>query len=421
MSPPYARLTQNSSSAQHHPPTTTDKLCLDVHGPVALPGPYSDPAFAHAKPATGAGDTLAEAAGPPTTAAGTDDDGDGSHASDGFCIVQGVDALIDSASSEASVDSAAASAATTHGTLSNPLSPDYDAAPAAPELRTVSSMGALPQQQQQQQQLWDRLTLPRKAISSHIAGTGTFMVLYQRGPEGGFDGWMTRPKTVVPTCRSPRSTRDSTGDMYVDPIRILIRHPHHNIHRTPTAPTGDASQRRPAYLELPPAEQELMLQEAYQAVLGTCNAMVPGNGLELMDALMETTEVYRKRYGHKKNLFDLSRDDGPIDEGGAGATPSSPKEEEELVQITPTFQTLGGSFWLRKDRYFRRRRSSFTQLARSQRARVIKATYELLQAVGEEFSPGTRLHLMDRVFEHHTNLRCVRAVIPACRHFFWVL
>ena len=55
-----------------------------------------------------------------------------------------------------------------------------------------------------------------------------------------------------------------------------------------------------------------MLQEAYQAVLGACNAMVPGNGLELMDALMETTEVYRKRYGYKKNLFDLDGDEDSI-------------------------------------------------------------------------------------------------------------
>ena len=78
---------------------------------------------------------------------------------------------------------------------------------------------------------------------------------------------------------------------------------------------------------------------------------------------------------------------------------------ENLVRITPTFSILGGSFWLHKDRYFRKRRCAFVYLARSQRARVIKATYELLQAVGEEFSPGTRLDLLDRVFKHHTTLR----------------
>ena len=130
-----------------------------------------------------------------------------------------------------------------------------------------------------------------------------------------------------------------------------------------------------------------------------CDALVPGNGLELVDALMETTDVYRKRYGYKKNLFDL---------GGAPAAPASASaSNDELVRLTPTFKTLGGSFWLHKDRYFRRRRSSFTLLARSQRARVIKATYELLQAVGEEFSPGTRLDLLDRVFKHHLTLRWV--------------
>ncbi len=78
---------------------------------------------------------------------------------------------------------------------------------------------------------------------------------------------------------------------------------------------------------------------------------------------------------------------------------------ENLVRLTPTFKTLGGSFWLHKDRYFRKRRCAFVYLARSQRARVIKATYELLQAVGEEFSPGTRLDLLDRVFKHHLTLR----------------
>lgn len=54
------------------------------------------------------------------------------------------------------------------------------------------------------------------------------------------------------------------------------------------------------------------------------------------------------------------------------------------------------------DRHTRKRRCSFADLARSQRARVIKTTYELIQAIGEEFSPGTRLDLLDRVFEHHT-------------------
>lgn len=32
---------------------------------------------------------------------------------------------------------------------------------------------------------------------------------------------------------------------------------------------------------------------------------------------------------------------------------------------------------------------------------MIKTTYELIQAIGEEFSPGTRLALLDRVFEYH--------------------
>ena len=154
-----------------------------------MPAPYSNAATGagHIAPAAAA---AAAGAGVPT-AAGTDDDG--SHASDGFCITRGEDALIES--SEASVTSASASAATTHGTLSNPLSPNYDTAPAARESPTVPSMGALaplpqPQthhQQQQQQHRWDQPILPRKAISSHIAGTGTFMVMYQRGHEGGFD------------------------------------------------------------------------------------------------------------------------------------------------------------------------------------------------------------------------------------------
>lgn len=187
-SPTNAPLTQIPSSAQHHYPPTTDKM---YHGPVAVPAPYFDPAFAHAKPATGAGD-IPVAAGAPTAAV-TDDDG--SHASNGFCIAQGMDALIESFE---------ASAATT---LSDPASPNYDATPAARESPTVPSMTALPSlSQHQQQHRWGRLMpsppTSRKAISSHIAGTGTFMVMYQRGPAGGFDGWSRGPK-LVPMCRSP--------------------------------------------------------------------------------------------------------------------------------------------------------------------------------------------------------------------------
>ena len=327
-------------------------------------------------------------------------DDDGSHGSDGFGISQEGNSLIES--SEASI--ASASAATTHGTLSNPLSPKYDAAPAGREVPTVPSTEVLPLLLKHQlQHRGVRLMLPCKAISSHIAGTGTFMVMYQRWLEGGFDGWLTGPKVVMPMCQLARSTR-----LYVYPYGADTTTPY------TTPRTADVARCRPGYQELAPAEQELMLHEAYQAALGVCNAMVPGNGLELMDALMETTDLYRKRYGLKKIIFNLNRDaeasaaTGPNGEGG-DAAPSS-TSEGELVQITPTLQILGGSFWLRKDRYFRGRRSSFTQLARSQRARVVKATYELLQAVGEEFSPGTRLHLLDRVFEHHAELRYVGAV-----------
>jgi hypothetical protein len=167
-----------------------------------------------------------------------------------------------------------------------------------------------------------------------------------------------------------------------------------------------------------------MLQEAYKAVLAVCDALVPGNGLELMDALMETTAVYRKRYGYKKNLFDLdSKQQQQQQQQQQQPQPQQRQEEEDaakrqekvsagaraanekLVRLTPCFRSLGGSFWLGKDKNFRRPRSSFPLLARSQRARMIKATYELIQAVGEEFSPGTRLELLDRVFKHHTTLR----------------
>ena len=57
---------------------------------------------------------------------------------------------------------------------------------------------------------------------------------------------------------------------------------------------------------------EIKLREASQAVLGACNAMVPGNGLELMDALMETSDVYRKRYGEKKNRVRMCMSVMPV-------------------------------------------------------------------------------------------------------------
>lgn len=44
-------------------------------------------------------------------------------------------------------------------------------------------------------------------------------------------------------------------------------------------------------------------------------------------------------------------------------------------------------------------------LARSQCARIVKVAYEVVQAVGEEFSPGMRVDLLDRVFQLHTMLR----------------
>ena len=49
--------------------------------------------------------------------------------------------------------------------------------------------------------------------------------------------------------------------------------------------------------------------QAYEAVLAVCNALVPGDAPELVDGLMETTNVYRKRYGYKKRLFDLQGDE----------------------------------------------------------------------------------------------------------------
>jgi hypothetical protein len=67
-----------------------------------------------------------------------------------------------------------------------------------------------------------------------------------------------------------------------------------------------------------------MLQEAYKAVLAVCNALVPGNGLELMDALMETTDVYRKRYGYKKNLFDLEAEEDEIVSACLPVSPCTP-------------------------------------------------------------------------------------------------
>ena len=36
---------------------------------------------------------------------------------------------------------------------------------------------------------------------------------------------------------------------------------------------------------------------------------MPGDAPELMDGLMATTDVYRKRYGYKRNLFDLDGGD----------------------------------------------------------------------------------------------------------------
>ncbi len=55
------------------------------------------------------------------------------------------------------------------------------------------------------------------------------------------------------------------------------------------------------------------------------------------------------------------------------------------------------------NRHTRKRRCSFSELARSQRARLVKTAYELMQAIGEVFCPGgTRLELLDRALEHHT-------------------
>ena len=166
-------------------------------------------------------------------------------------------------------------------------------------------------------------------------------------------------------------------------------------------------------------EQEALKLEAYEAMMAACNALVPGAAHLLLNAIMKTTVVYRKRYGSKRYPFNVkptesiehaykcAAGEGYISTCSSSATNgTAPVPMKHTFPLTRVFPTVQGSFWLQKDKYTRKRRCPFNQLARSQRARVIKAAYELVQAVGEVFCPGgRRLELLDLCFAHHAGVQ----------------
>jgi hypothetical protein len=135
--------------------------------------------------------------GAPTGAGVT---GDGGHESDELSLPDDEDRDEEAMVGGSGASLASASAATSEAALSAPPSPHYNERPASasPLLHPhAHPTHPQPQPQRLQSQPSQRRAgqaAPRKAISSHIAGTGTFMVMYHdQPPLTGESQHATRP------------------------------------------------------------------------------------------------------------------------------------------------------------------------------------------------------------------------------------
>jgi len=64
-----------------------------------------------------------------------------------------------------------------------------------------------------------------------------------------------------------------------------------------------------------------------------------------------------------------------------------------------------GTFFLRKARVCRKRRRAFVELAKSQKAKVIKMAHTVIASICNEFCPGERMELLDQVVATHRHVR----------------
>jgi len=64
-----------------------------------------------------------------------------------------------------------------------------------------------------------------------------------------------------------------------------------------------------------------------------------------------------------------------------------------------------GTFFLRLDRVCRKRRRPFSKLGRSQKAKVIKTAYTVIESVCDTFCPGQRMELLDAIVLAHRTYR----------------
>lgn len=62
-----------------------------------------------------------------------------------------------------------------------------------------------------------------------------------------------------------------------------------------------------------------------------------------------------------------------------------------------------GTFFLRKDKNCRKRRRDFEDLGRSQRAKVIKTAYDVIESVCDVFCPGEKMDLLVRTNNKNIN------------------
>jgi hypothetical protein len=64
-----------------------------------------------------------------------------------------------------------------------------------------------------------------------------------------------------------------------------------------------------------------------------------------------------------------------------------------------------GTFILRRDKNSRKRRREFVNLGRSQKAKVVKTAYKVMESICEAFCPGEKLELFDALAGMHNSCR----------------
>lgn len=64
-----------------------------------------------------------------------------------------------------------------------------------------------------------------------------------------------------------------------------------------------------------------------------------------------------------------------------------------------------GTFFIKKDRVCRKRRREFQALCKSQKAKIVRAAYSVLESVCETFCPNERMALLDAVLTSHKAYR----------------